>query len=67
MDAVKKNIEALRGRIDTSSQLGKGSTFTLRMPLTMAITEAMLVRVAKRADLARGNLIVHLPVGNRAH
>jgi two-component system chemotaxis sensor kinase CheA len=45
MDVVKKNIEALRGRIDISSELGKGSTFIIRLPLTMAVTDGMLVQV----------------------
>jgi len=45
MDVVKKGIEALRGRIDVASKLGDGSTFTLKLPLTMAITDAMLLRV----------------------
>lgn len=45
MDVVKRNIEKLNGRIDIQSKLGKGSTFTLRIPLTLAIVDAMLVRV----------------------
>ncbi|MDR3232463.1 MAG: chemotaxis protein CheA [Planctomycetaceae bacterium] len=45
MDVVKRNIEKLNGRIDINSQTGKGSTFTLRIPLTLAIVDAMLVRV----------------------
>lgn len=45
MDVVKKNIEALRGRIDISSETGKGSCFIIRLPLTMAVTDGMLVRV----------------------
>ncbi|MCP4446230.1 MAG: chemotaxis protein CheA [Myxococcales bacterium] len=45
MDVVKRNIEKLRGRLDISSQLGYGTTFTLRIPLTLAIVEGMQVRV----------------------
>jgi two-component system chemotaxis sensor kinase CheA len=45
MDVVKRNIEKLNGRIDINSKLGQGSTFTLRIPLTLAIVDAMLVRV----------------------
>ena len=45
MDVVKRNIEKLNGRIDVSSRPGNGSTFTLRIPLTLAIVDAMLVRV----------------------
>ena len=45
MDVVKRNIEKLNGRVDISSRPGQGSTFTLRIPLTLAIVDAMLVRV----------------------
>jgi len=45
MDVVKKNIEKLRGSVDINSVEGKGSKFTLRIPLTLAIMEAMLIRV----------------------
>ncbi len=47
MDVVKKGIEALRGRVDVASTVGQGSTFTIRLPLTMAITDAMLLSVGK--------------------
>ncbi len=45
MDVVKRNIEALRGKIEIASELGKGSTFTIRLPLTMAIIEGQIVRI----------------------
>ena len=45
MDVVKSNIEALRGNIRIKSQPGEGTTFTLVLPLTMAIIDGMLVRV----------------------
>lgn len=45
MDVVKKNIEKLRGSIDIDSKLNFGSTFTLRIPLTLAIMESMLIRI----------------------
>ena len=45
MDVVRKNIEKLNGRIDIQSVEGHGSTFILRIPLTLAIIDAMLVRV----------------------
>ncbi len=47
MDVVKRNVEKLGGRIDVSSRHGQGSTFILRVPLTLAIIEGMLVRVGK--------------------
>lgn len=45
MDVVRRNIESMRGRIEISSEKGKGSLFTIRLPLTLAITDGMLVRV----------------------
>ncbi|NIA31145.1 MAG: hypothetical protein GWP06_14700, partial [Actinobacteria bacterium] len=51
LDVVRKGIEALRGRIEISSKPGKGCTFTMRMPLTMAITDAMLVKVGSERYL----------------
>ncbi len=44
MDVVKKGIEKLRGRLDIDSEVGKGSMFTISLPLTLAIVEGMLVR-----------------------
>jgi two-component system chemotaxis sensor kinase CheA len=45
LDVVKKGVEALRGRIDISSERGKGCTFQVRLPLTLAVTDGMLVKV----------------------
>lgn len=45
MDVVKRNIEKLRGKIEISSVLGRGSIFRLKLPLTMAIVDGLVVRV----------------------
>ena len=45
MDVVKKNIESLRGKVDISSTPGKGSVFTIRLPLTLAIIDGQIVRI----------------------
>ncbi len=45
MDVVRRNLEAIRGRIDIASAPGKGTTFSIRLPLTLAVTDGMLVRV----------------------
>ena len=45
MDVVRRNIEALRGSIEIRSVKGKGSTFILSLPLTMAIIDGMVVRI----------------------
>ncbi|MBX9455096.1 MAG: chemotaxis protein CheA [Rhizobium sp.] len=47
MDVVKKTVEALRGAIDITSRPGEGSEVSLRIPLTLAIIEGLLVRVGK--------------------
>ncbi len=44
MDVVRKNIEGMRGKVDIASTPGKGSTFTMRLPLTLAIIDGMVVR-----------------------
>jgi two-component system chemotaxis sensor kinase CheA len=46
MDAVKRSIEKLRGSIDVSSILGEGSTFRITLPLTLAVIDGFMVRVA---------------------
>ncbi|MEM5785773.1 MAG: chemotaxis protein CheA [Syntrophobacteraceae bacterium] len=45
MDVVKKCIERLRGKMEVSSIQGKGSTFQLKLPLTMAIIDGMVIQV----------------------
>ncbi|MBI5118476.1 chemotaxis protein CheA [Candidatus Poribacteria bacterium] len=45
MDVVRRNIEALRGQVEIRSETGKGSVFIIRMPLTLAIIDGMVVRV----------------------
>ena len=45
MDVVAKNITKLRGKIDIRSTPGLGTTFTLRMPLTLAIIDGLIIRV----------------------
>ncbi|MBI5693603.1 MAG: chemotaxis protein CheA [Verrucomicrobia bacterium] len=45
MDVVKRNIEKLRGTIEIASEIGQGSTFKIKLPLTMAIIDGLVVRV----------------------
>lgn len=45
MDVVKRSVEALRGQIDIASELGRGTTIRLQLPLTLAIIEGLLVAV----------------------
>ncbi|MEW6733250.1 MAG: chemotaxis protein CheA [Acidobacteriota bacterium] len=48
MDVVKNVIEGLKGSIEIWTEVGKGTRFTLRMPLTLAIIKAMLFTVEER-------------------
>lgn len=45
LDVVKSKIEALSGEVEVRSKLGEGSTFTIRLPLTLAIIQALMVVV----------------------
>lgn len=55
MDVVKKTIESLHGTIDIVSKPGEGSTVALRIPLTLAIIDGLLVRVGT------GRYVIPLP------
>ncbi|MCI8517027.1 MAG: chemotaxis protein CheA [Hungatella sp.] len=56
MDVVKKNVEAVGGVVALSSEEGKGTTFTMKIPLTMAIVDGMRVTV--------GGSIFTIPIAN---
>jgi two-component system chemotaxis sensor kinase CheA len=47
MDVVKKNIEKLNGRVEVSSQVGHGTELTIRIPLTLAIINGMVIRLGE--------------------
>jgi two-component system, chemotaxis family, sensor kinase CheA len=46
MDIVRTNVEKINGSVEVSTRRGGGTTFTIRLPLTLAIIQALLVRVA---------------------
>ncbi len=48
MDVVVRNIQKLNGKLEIDSEKGKGSTFTIRLPLTMAIIDGMVVQVGQQ-------------------
>ena len=54
MDVVKRSVEALRGSIQLESELGKGTTIRLKLPLTLAIIEGLLVAVGD------ANYVLHM-------
>ena len=45
MDVVRKCVERLRGKMEISSQFGKGSSFHVKLPLTMAIIDGMIIQI----------------------
>ncbi|MEE9555595.1 MAG: chemotaxis protein CheA [candidate division Zixibacteria bacterium] len=45
MDVVKRNIEKIRGKVDVKSKAGQGTTVILRIPLTLAIIDGMIVKI----------------------
>jgi two-component system, chemotaxis family, sensor kinase CheA len=49
MDVVRRNIQALRGQVDVKTQVGVGSRFVIRLPLTLAIIDGFLTSVANAA------------------
>ncbi|MDX9701188.1 MAG: chemotaxis protein CheA [Rhodocyclaceae bacterium] len=49
MDVVRRNIQSLRGTVEIQSEVGKGSRFAIRLPLTLAIIDGFLVGVGRAA------------------
>lgn len=58
MDVVKKNVESLHGKIEISSTVGKGTIFTIRLPLTLAIIDGQIIRVGEERFIVPINAIV---------
>lgn len=65
LDVVRSNIEALGGDVEVDSKLGEGSKFTVRLPLTLAIIQALMVEIRKeKYAIALGSIqnIEDIPV-----
>lgn len=66
LDVVKAKIEALSGKIDIYSEVGKGSRFVIRLPMTLAIMDGLMVRIGSHpylipiGSIAETGLVKHL-------
>jgi two-component system chemotaxis sensor kinase CheA len=58
MDVVRKNIEALHGKVDITSAIGKGTIFTIRLPLTLAIIDGQVIAIGSERFIVPINSIV---------
>lgn len=58
MDVVRRNIQSLRGNCDVASVEGEGTTFTIRLPLTLAIIDGFLVGVGKSAYVIPLDMVI---------
>ncbi len=58
LDVVKRNIENLGGQVEATTDPGRFSRFTIRIPLTMAIMQALLVRVASEIYAIPGSAVI---------
>lgn len=58
MDVVRRNIQSLRGSAEVSSVEGHGTTFTIRLPLTLAIIDGFLVGVGKSAYVIPLDMVI---------
>lgn len=70
LDVVKSKIEALGGDVEVKSKFGFGSTFTIRLPLTLAIIQALMVRLGEeKYAIALGSIqtIEDIPVSEIKH
>ena len=64
MDVVRTNVEKIGGKVEIDSRLGKGATLRMRIPLTLAIIPALIVRsISQSFALPQGALseLVHIP------
>ncbi len=69
MDVVRTNVERIGGKVEIDSRAGKGATLRLRIPLTLAIIPALIVRsLGQSFALPQGALseLVHIPPGQAA-
>ncbi len=67
MDVVRTNIEAIGGSVSLSTSAGKGTRFTLQIPLTLAITPALIVEACgHRFALPQHSVIEAVGIGEES-
>ena len=69
MDVVRTNVEKIGGKVEIDSRFGKGTTLRMRIPLTLAISPALIVRSRNQSfALPQGALseLVHVPAAQAA-
>ncbi len=67
MDVVRSNIESIGGSVDVISRLGEGTTFRIKIPLTLAIVPALLIGCqGQRFAVPQPNLVEMLHIGTQA-
>lgn len=59
MDVVKKNIESLRGKVFISSTAGRGTKFSIQLPLTLAIIDGQIIKIGQERYIIPINSISH--------
>ena len=57
MDVVRRNIEALRGRIEIRSEHGKGTTFFIKLPLTLAVLDGLVAGIGGERIVLPTNIV----------
>lgn len=70
LDVVKSKIEALGGDVEVKTKFGLGSTFTIRLPLTLAIIQALMVKLGdEKYAIALGSIqtIEDIPISEIKH
>ncbi len=70
MDVVRRNIEELRGSVGIDSERGKGTTITMRLPLTLAIIEGFGVGIGEDTYVLPLHAVsecIEMPVAERSH
>lgn len=65
MDVVRRNIQSLRGSIDVNSEEGSGTSFIIRLPLTLAIIDGFLVGIGQAAYVIPLDMVVECIELNR--